>query len=68
MHSFLRNALKDVIARCERPDAHRSDERAARDRETATAARKLLLHDSPNDAVERWLDNHPDPDVTPEVR
>lgn len=61
MHYFLKNALKNVIARCERGDVLRTDEESKRARETAVAARKLLLHDNTSDEmVEKWLDEHSD--------
>ena len=59
MHYFLRNTLKDLIRAWERTDVLRTDEESVRARESAQAARKLLLHDNTsNELIEKWIDEH----------
>jgi hypothetical protein len=56
---YLRNALKTVIARCERTNIVRSDAEHAQAHATALVARQLLFYDStPNDVLEKWIDEH----------
>lgn len=59
MHYWLKEAIKNIVARCERGDILRTDAEAQTARETARAGRIMLLHDSTsNELAERWIDNH----------
>lgn len=60
MHYFLKNAIRNIIARAERSDIRRTDDESTRARETARAGRKLLLHDSSNELAEKWINEHGD--------
>ena len=55
MHYMLREALRTLIAHCERPNLLRSEDEVLAARGRARVARTLLLHDPPNDEVERWF-------------